>query len=135
MSAASANTRRVGQPRRLCQAGRATSHSISFRYDPAVPLNVWGFAAVTVPLVATPGASTAVVLRNSLAGGIRSGIATAIGANAGSICYGLLTAFGVAVVLQRWPLVWTLLRVAGTAYLAWLGVRSLRLAWTYRQPE
>jgi threonine/homoserine/homoserine lactone efflux protein len=98
-----------------------------------VPLNVWGFAAVTVPLVATPGASTAVVLRNSLAGGVRSGIATAIGANTGSICYGLLTAFGVAVALQRWPLVWVMLRVAGTAYLAWLGVRSLRLAWTYRQ--
>ena len=36
-----------------------------------VPLNLWGFAAITVPLVATPGASTAVVLRNSLAGGNR----------------------------------------------------------------
>jgi threonine/homoserine/homoserine lactone efflux protein len=99
-----------------------------------VPLNVWGFAAVTVPLVATPGASTAVVLRNSLAGGVRSGIATAIGANTGSICYGLLTAFGVAVALQRWPLLWGTLRVAGPAYLAWLGFQSLRLAWTYRQP-
>jgi threonine/homoserine/homoserine lactone efflux protein len=100
-----------------------------------VPLNVWGFVAVTVPLVATPGASTAVVLRNSLAGGFRSGVATAIGANTGSICYGLLTAFGVAVALQRWPLVWFVLRWAGTAYLAWLGLRSLRLAFTYRGTE
>jgi threonine/homoserine/homoserine lactone efflux protein len=100
-----------------------------------VPLNVWGFAAVTVPLVATPGASTAVVLRNSLAGGVRSGIATAVGVNTGSICYGLLTAFGVAVTLQRWPLVWVVLRAAGTAYLAWLGARSLRLAWTYRATD
>lgn len=98
-----------------------------------MPLNVWGFAAVTVPLVATPGASTAVVLRNSLAGGVRSGIATSVGANAGSICYGLLTAFGVAVALQRWPAVWVMLRVGGTAYLAWLGFRSLRLAWTYQE--
>ena len=97
-----------------------------------MPLNLWGFAAITVPLVATPGASTAVVLRNSLAGGVRSGVATAIGANTGSICYGLLTAFGVAVALQRWPMVWVVLRWAGTAYLAWLGIRSLRLAWTYR---
>jgi hypothetical protein len=56
-----------------------------------VALNVWAFAAVTVPLVATPGVSTAVVLRNSLAGGTRSGIATAIGANLGSVCYGMLT--------------------------------------------
>ena len=104
-------------------------------YDAGVPLNVWGFAAITVPLVATPGASTAVVLRNSLAGGVRSGVATAVGANAGSICYGLLTAFGLAVALQRWPMVWLFLRAGGTAYLAWLGVRFLRLAWTYRAPD
>ena len=101
-------------------------------YAFAVPINVWGFAAVTVPLVATPGASTAIVLRNSLAGGVRSGVATAIGANTGSICYGLLSAFGVAVALQRWPTVWVVLRAAGAAYLAWLGLRSLRLALTYR---
>jgi threonine/homoserine/homoserine lactone efflux protein len=98
----------------------------------AVPLNLWGFAAITVPLVATPGASTAVVLRNSLAGGVRSGVVTAIGANSGSICYGLLTAFGVAVALQKWPIVWSILRGAGALYLAWLGLRSLRLAFTYR---
>ena len=97
-----------------------------------MPLNLWGFAAITVPLVATPGASTAVVLRNSLAGGVRSGVATAVGANTGSACYGLLTAFGVAVALQRWPMVWVVLRAAGIAYLAWLGIRSLRLAFTYR---
>lgn len=107
----------------------------AIHYDAAVPLNLWGFAAITVPLVATPGASTAVVLRNSLAGGMRSGVATAIGANTGSICYGLLTAFGIAVALQRWPMVWLVLRAAGTVYLAWLGLRSLRLAWTYRAPD
>ena len=94
-------------------------------------LNLWAFTAVTVPLVATPGASTAVVLRNAVAGGTRAGLATAVGANAGSTCYGLLTAFGVAVVLQRWPMVWTALRIGGTAYLAWLGIRSLMRARTH----
>lgn len=93
-----------------------------------MPLNLWAFTAVTVPLVATPGASTAVVLRNAVAGGTRAGLATAIGANAGSICYGLLTAFGVSIVLQRWPFVWVALRIGGTAYLAWLGLRSLMRA-------
>jgi threonine/homoserine/homoserine lactone efflux protein len=86
---------------------------------------LWAFTAITLPLVATPGASTAVVLRNAVAGGTRAGFATAIGANAGSVCYGLLTAFGVSVVLQRWPAVWLALRIGGTAYLAYLGVRSL----------
>ena len=42
---------------------------------------------------------------------MRSGVATAVGANTGSICYGLLTAFGVSVALQRWPMVWVVLRV------------------------
>jgi threonine/homoserine/homoserine lactone efflux protein len=89
---------------------------------------IGSFAAVTVPLVLTPGASTAVVLRNSLAGGVRAGLVTAVGVNTGSLCYGLLTAFGFALALQRWPPVWTVLRVGGVVYLAWLGVQSLRRA-------
>lgn len=91
-------------------------------------LPIWGFVAVTLPLVATPGASTAVVLRNSIAGGTRAGLFTALGCNAGSCCYGLLTAFGFAVALQRWPSAWLLLRLAGMVYLACLGVMSLARA-------
>jgi threonine/homoserine/homoserine lactone efflux protein len=93
-----------------------------------IPL--WAFLVVTLPLVLTPGASTAVVLRNSLAGGTRAGLETAVGANAGSLCYGLLCAFGLALALQRWPGVWVVLRGAGVAYLAWLGVQSLGRAFT-----
>ena len=84
--------------------------------------------AVTVPLVMTPGASTAVVLRNSIAGGVRAGVLTAIGVNAGSVCYGFLSAFGVALALQQWPGAWTILRAAGVVYLAWLGLQSLARA-------
>jgi len=93
-----------------------------------VVIPVWGFVAVTVPLVLTPGASTAVVLRNSLSGGVRAGLVTAVGVNAGSLCYGLLTAFGFALMLQRWPSAWTVLRAGGVVYLAWLGLQSLRRA-------
>jgi threonine/homoserine/homoserine lactone efflux protein len=97
-------------------------------------LPIWAFVAVTVPLVLTPGASTAVVLRNSIAGGTRAGVVTAIGINAGSLCYGLLTAFGFAFVLRRWPSAWAVLRVAGGVYLAGLAIQSLRHAW-HRRPE
>ncbi|HXG55754.1 MAG TPA: LysE family translocator [Vicinamibacterales bacterium] len=95
-------------------------------------ISLWGFVAVTLPLVATPGASTAIVLRNSIAGGARAGLLTALGCNAGSLCYGLLSAFGFAVALQRWPSAWLLLRVAGVACLAWLGLVSLAVR---RDPE
>jgi threonine/homoserine/homoserine lactone efflux protein len=94
---------------------------------PAV-IPIWGFVAMTIPLVLTPGASTAVVLRNSIAGGTRAGLITAIGINTGSLCYGLLSAFGFAVALQRWPSAWTVLRVTGVLYLGWLGVMSIRRA-------
>lgn len=100
-----------------------------------MPINLWAFAAVAVPLVATPGASTAVVLRNSIAGGVRSGVVTAIGVNGGSIAYGVLTAFGVSAALQQWPAAWALLRASGVAYLAWLGARSLRRALSRDLPE
>jgi threonine/homoserine/homoserine lactone efflux protein len=98
-----------------------------------IPL--WGYMAVTVPLVLTPGASTAVVLRNSLAGGTRAGVATAVGANSGSICYGLLSAFGLALALRRWPTAWVVLRGAGVLYMLWLGTQSLRRAFSATRQE
>ena len=96
---------------------------------------VWSFLAVTVPLVLSPGASTAVVLRNSLAGGTRAGVVTAVGVNTGSLCYGVLTAFGFALAVPRWPSTWLLLRVAGMLYLAWLGARSVHRALSGVQPS
>jgi threonine/homoserine/homoserine lactone efflux protein len=86
---------------------------------------IWAFLAIAVPLVLTPGLSTAVVLRNSVAGGVRAGLETAVGVNAGSFCYGLLSAAGMTLALQRWPSAWVGLRYAGVAYIAWLGIRSL----------
>ena len=97
-------------------------------------LPVWGFVAVTAPLVLSPGATTAVVLRNSIAGGPRAGLITALGANSASVCYGLLTAFGFAAALQRWPAAWLVLRWAGVGYLAFLGVRALVAARRMRRP-
>ena len=95
-------------------------------------LPLWGFIAVTAPLVLAPGASTAVVLRNSINSGTRGGVLTAVGANSGSVCYGLLTAFGFSASLARWPSVWLVLRWAGVGYLTYLGLQSLWRAFHLR---
>jgi threonine/homoserine/homoserine lactone efflux protein len=97
-------------------------------------LPIWSFLAITLPLVLTPGASTAVVLRNTLSGGTRAGVETAIGTNLGSVCYGVVSAFGLALSLKRWPSMWTVLRVGGAIYLAWLGIHSIRRALWAPQP-
>ncbi len=115
--------------RRSLLARFAGDPSRAARYHPDVP-PLWGFLAVTVPLVVTPGASTAVVLRNSVRGGVRAGLVTTVGVNSGSLMYGLLCAFGFALALQRWPVVWVVMKFAGIAYLAWLGIQSLRHAFT-----
>ena len=105
--------------------------------DPAAIIKrraLWSFLAVTVPLVLTPGASTAVVLRNSINGGTRAGVETAAGVNSGSVVYGLISAFGLAVTLRQWPAVWTVLRLGGGLYLFWLALRSLLSAFAPSRP-
>ena len=85
----------------------------------------------TTLLVLTPGSATAVVVRNVLDGGHRQGMAAALGAAAGNTTYATLAALGLAAVFARVPTAYLLLRIGGTAYLAWLGVRSLWGAWRH----
>jgi threonine/homoserine/homoserine lactone efflux protein len=90
------------------------------------------YLVFTTLLVVTPGSATAVVVRNVLDGGRRQGMAAAVGAAAGNTTYAALSALGLAAIFARVPAAFLLLRVGGTAYLAWLGVKGLWGAW--RQP-
>ena len=90
------------------------------------------FAAVTIPLVLTPGIATTLVLRTSLLEGTRRGLLTALGAGLGSVCYGLASGVGAALILAAWPRAVLLLKVGGGSYLAWLGSRAAWRSW--REP-
>lgn len=76
-------------------------------------------------LAATPGSTTAVVVRNTLAGGRSFGFAAAAGAALGNTSQATAAGLGVAVVLARFPSALVVLRVLGAAYLAWLGASSI----------
>ena len=76
-------------------------------------------------LAVTPGATTAVVVRNTLARGARAGFAAAAGAATGNTIQAIVAVIGIAVVLQRWPLAAAAVRAGGAAFLMWLGLRSL----------
>jgi threonine/homoserine/homoserine lactone efflux protein len=90
------------------------------------------YLVFTTLLVITPGSATAVVVRNVLDGGRRQGMAAAAGAAVGNTTYAVLSALGLAAVFARSPRAFVALRIAGTAYLAFLGVRSLWAAWRAR---
>lgn len=86
------------------------------------------YLTTTFVLAVTPGATTAVVVRNTLARGWRGGLAGAGGAATGNTVQAIVAALGVAVIFKRWPQAATVLRIGGGLYLFWLGVGSVRRA-------
>ncbi|PKF51851.1 LysE family translocator [Enterovibrio nigricans] len=74
----------------------------------------------------SPGPSLVVMVRHSLAGGRLHGIAAAWAHALGVGLYAVLTLLGLAVVLQQSPIVFKVIAYAGAAYLAWLGIKSIR---------
>jgi threonine/homoserine/homoserine lactone efflux protein len=85
------------------------------------------FTAVAALVVLTPGADTLLVVRNVLGRGRRAGLATTAGIGAGCVVHAGLSVLGPSVILVRSAAAFV--RLAGAAYLVWLGLRSLRGAW------
>lgn len=87
---------------------------------------VLAFALVAAVVTISPGADTLLVVRNALRGGRRDGILTAAGIGCGLYFHALLSAVGVSAILAHSAQAFLALRIAGAAYLAWLGFQSLR---------
>ena len=87
--------------------------------------HVPAFVAVSALVIVTPGQDTALTVRNTLVGGRPGGFATALGVASGQGVWALATAVGLIALLAASHLVFVGLRVAGAAYLVWLGVHAL----------
>jgi threonine/homoserine/homoserine lactone efflux protein len=90
------------------------------------------FVAVSAVVICTPGQDTALTIRNTLAGGRRSGIATAGGVAAGQLVWTVAASAGVVALLSASEPVFRALKLAGAAYLVYLGMQSLYAALTRR---
>jgi RhtB (resistance to homoserine/threonine) family protein len=89
---------------------------------------VAAFALVAALLTVSPGADTFLVVRNALRGGRRDGWLTVAGICSGLFVHAVLSAIGVSALLAHSATAFFALKVAGAAYLAWLGFQSLRSA-------
>ena len=87
------------------------------------------FAVVMAVIVVVPGPDMALVLQNGLARGRRAALETALGINAGLLVWAVAAALGIAALLHASAPAFTALKLAGAAYLVWLGLRALRDAW------
>jgi threonine/homoserine/homoserine lactone efflux protein len=83
------------------------------------------FLGVAVVLIVTPGPDTAMVTRNAFRGGARAASLTAMGVSLGLLTWGAASAAGLAALLAASALAFTVLKTAGAAVLAIMGVRSL----------
>jgi len=87
--------------------------------------NIWAFLAISIFVIVTPGPDTALTIRNTLFGGARGGVFTALGVAIGQTLWALATSVGVVGLLVASESVFAMVKFAGAAYLAFLGGQTL----------
>ncbi len=95
-------------------------------YFAAVRVELLPFLAIAVLLIVIPGPDTAMVTKNALTGGRRTGVFAAIGVAAGLTIWTVAAALGIAAVLRASAVAFFVLKVAGALYLTWIGIQMLR---------
>lgn len=84
------------------------------------------FLVASLAVIATPGQDMILVMSKSLAQGTRAGLATAAGVSVGLVGHTLLATLGLGALLRTSDWLFTGIKLAGAAYLVYLGVQLLR---------
>ena len=84
------------------------------------------FFIATLALNLAPGPDMTYVIARSLGQGRRAGLVSALGISAGCVVHIIAASAGVAVVLRAWPGAYAVIRLAGAAYLLYLGITMWR---------
>ena len=86
---------------------------------------VAAFLGVSLVVIVTPGQDTALTVRNTLRCGRRGGVLTALGVVTGQLTWALAASAGLSALLLASRPLFVGLRVAGAAYLVFLGAQAL----------
>jgi threonine/homoserine/homoserine lactone efflux protein len=88
-------------------------------------MNLYLFFISSFLLNITPGNDMMFVVSRALSQGRSAGIYATLGIFIGCFFHILLTVFGVALLLSRAPVVFTIIKTTGAAYLIYLGIMAL----------
>ncbi len=83
-------------------------------------------ALASVVLVVIPGPAVVYILTRSISQGRAAGLASSAGVNLGSAVHVVGAVAGLTVLLANSAAAFALIKWAGVAYLAWIGLRTLR---------
>lgn len=89
----------------------------------ATAIGAW--VVVALLGVMTPGIDTVLVLRHTLVGGARGGLAVVTGIAAGCLVWATATLAGLTALLAASEVAYGIVRIAGALYLLYLGVTTL----------
>jgi threonine/homoserine/homoserine lactone efflux protein len=85
-----------------------------------------GFVLASIAILVVPGPSVLFVITRGVALGRRAALATMLGNESGTLVHAIAVALGVGAIVQRSVLVFNALKLAGAAYLIWLGISAIR---------
>ncbi|MBB3184755.1 RhtB (resistance to homoserine/threonine) family protein [Halomonas fontilapidosi] len=88
----------------------------------------WPFLVAITLLSMSPGVDTLLVIRNTARGGWRDGVTTSLAICCGLFVHAAVSALGISLILLQSAWAFGLLKLAGAAYLVWLGINGLRAA-------
>jgi threonine/homoserine/homoserine lactone efflux protein len=88
--------------------------------------NLVAFGLASIPLIIIPGPSVLFTIGRSLALGRVGGLLTVVGNSIGAFVITIGIAFGLGALLEESVVLFTVVKVLGAAYIAFLGVQAIR---------
>ena len=88
--------------------------------------NLLAFAVASIALIALPGPSVLFVIGRSLAFGRLGGLLSVVGNSLGLIPVVAAVALGLGALVTQSAVLFTIIKVAGAAYIVYLGISAIR---------
>ena len=88
--------------------------------------NLLAFALVAIPIILMPGPSVLFVIGRSLSLGKAGGLLSVLGNSLGALVAAVAVAVGVGYIVAESVVVFTIVKIAGAAYLIYLGIQAIR---------
>ena len=88
--------------------------------------HLWLFFLMVLAVIVLPGMDMAFVMASAMTGGRRMGFMAVAGVVAGGVCHVAAAALGLGLLLQAVPGLLNAMLLAGSVYIAWIGVSLMR---------
>lgn len=93
---------------------------------PVDPARYGAFLATMFVMAITPGPANLFAIATGMERGKRAALVSVLGMNCGTLVWFVGSALGLGALIIAFPAAFHILALAGAAYLAWLGLKSIR---------